>query len=176
MSLSMEARSGRANQVYGEDGARLVAGCVCLTSDRHHVLMISSSANRNKWILPKGGIETDEPDYKQTAIRETWEEAGCTGEIVSSLGVVKDMRPPKAKMMDRATFERAKSDGEVNKNPPRSEFHFYELIIGKLEDNFPEMHKRDRKLFTYREAKQNLIEAKRPELLEALTRSSIIKD
>lgn len=174
-SRSMEARTGRANQVYSANGARVVAGSVCLDSDRRRVLMISSSANKSRWILPKGGVESDEPDYRETARRETWEEAGCVGEIVGSLGVVQDMRPPK-EWSSRKSFENAASDVEVNEHPPRSVFYFYEMVVQELAEDFPEKHKRDRKWFSYGEAKTNLLLAKRPELLEALDRSSILKD
>lgn len=169
------SRIGRQNQVYSQKtGARVVAGCVCLSKDRKRVLMISSSAHRNRWIFPKGGVEIDEPDYKLTARRETWEEAGCVGDIVASLGTIEDMRPPKEWNKDIASF--AQSNDEVITHPPRSEFHFYEMEVTELPDKFPECHKRDRKWFNYQEAKEQLLLAKRPELLTALDRSSILKN
>ncbi|QLL35046.1 hypothetical protein HG536_0H04220 [Torulaspora globosa] len=169
------SRVGRENQVYSKQtGARIVAGCVCLSKDRKHVLMISSSANRNRWIFPKGGVEIDEPDYKLAARRETWEEAGCIGNIVASLGVIEDMRPPKEWNNDIASF--TDSNEEVIAHPPRSEFHFYEMEVTELPDRYPECGKRDRKWFDYREAKELLLLAKRPELLTALDRSSVLKD
>ncbi|CUS21689.1 LAQU0S03e08416g1_1 [Lachancea quebecensis] len=167
------ARVGRQNQVYSSiTGARLVAGCVCLDSSKKHVLMIQSSAHKKKWVLPKGGVEKDEPDYESTAVRETWEEAGAIGEIVGRLGVIEDMRPPKEFNTDIKAFEAA-TDAEVNKHPPRSEFHFFEMSVKSLEEEYPESYKRTRKWFSFKEAKEQLIIAKRPELLEALTRSSI---
>lgn len=91
---SETAREGRENQVYSPvTGARLVAGCICLTPDKKQVLMITSSAHKKRWIVPKGGVEKDEPNYETTAQRETWEEAGCIGKIVANLGTVEDMRP-----------------------------------------------------------------------------------
>lgn len=168
-------RVGRENQVYSErTGARVVAGCVCLTPQKDQVLMITSSASKKKWILPKGGVEKDEPDFETTARRETWEEAGCIGKIVSSLGIVEDMRPPKE--WNKDTDWNKKDNGEIIKHPPRTEFHIFEMEIQELPETFPESHKRQRKLFNYKEAKDQLIRAKRPELLEALNRSSIIKD
>nr|7AUT_A Chain A, Diphosphoinositol polyphosphate phosphohydrolase DDP1 [Saccharomyces cerevisiae S288C] len=174
---SETAREGRENQVYSPvTGARLVAGCICLTPDKKQVLMITSSAHKKRWIVPAGGVEKDEPNYETTAQRETWEEAGCIGKIVANLGTVEDMRPPKDWNKDIKQFENSRKDSEVAKHPPRTEFHFYELEIENLLDKFPECHKRHRKLYSYTEAKQNLIDAKRPELLEALNRSAIIKD
>lgn len=170
---TQKSRMGRENQVYSiVTGARLVAGCVCLTPGHDRVLLLSSSADRNKWIIPKGGVENDEPDYKITAERETWEEAGCIGKITKSLGVIEDMRPPKDW---NTNFRNEKHEDNVITHPPRSEFHIYEMEIEKLEEIFPESDKRDRKLATYEEAKAELIRSKRPELLEALERSSIHK-
>lgn len=170
-----ESRVGRENQVYStKTGARVVAGCICLSKDRKQVLMISSSAHKDRWIFPKGGVEKDELDYKLAAQRETWEEAGCIGNIFNSLGTIDDMRPPKEWNKDISGFSR--SQDEVITHPPRSEFHFYELEVIELPEKYPESNKRGRKWFTYAQAKQQLLLAKRPELLEALNRSSIIKD
>ena len=171
---SKVARVGRKNQVYSKiTGARLVAGCVCLNDEGDKVLMISSSASKDKWILPKGGVESDEPNYETTAQRETWEEAGCTGTIIKSLGVVEDMRPPKEWNLNYKDNEETYESDTIIKHPPRSEFHFYELKVDQLFEEYPECNKRNRKYFLYEDAKKELIKAKRPELLEALNRSSI---
>ncbi|CCF59287.1 hypothetical protein KAFR_0G02550 [Kazachstania africana CBS 2517] len=165
-------RVGRENQLYSaRTGARIVAGCVCLNRDKDLVLMVSSSADQNKWILPKGGVELDEIDnFQSAALRETWEEAGCLGRIVKSLGIVEDMRPPKNWGPKLPAVS-----GEVIKNPPRTEFHIFELEIEQLPEIYPESKKRVRRLFSYADARTNLLNAKRPELLEALNRSSISK-
>ncbi|GAV53002.1 hypothetical protein ZYGR_0AI02840 [Zygosaccharomyces rouxii] len=169
------ARTGRENQVYSAlTGARIVAGCVCLSKDKQQVLMISSAAKKERWIFPKGGVEKDEESFECSARRETWEEAGCVGDIVRELGTVEDMRPPKKWNKNLKAF--AQSEGDIIQHPPRSEFHFYEMIVSELVESYPEKHKRDRKWFSYVDAKQQLIAAKRPELLEALNRSSIVKD
>lgn len=173
---TVEARVGRKNQVYSErTGARIVAGCVCLNAEKDQVLMISSSAHKDKWILPKGGVESDEPNYETAAQRETWEEAGCIGNIIQSLGTVEDMRPPKEwnKEFRKQVDTDLGDTQEIISHPPRSEFHFFELEITKLYEEFPESHKRQRKYFFYEQAKTELLKAKRPELLEALNRSSI---
>ncbi|CCD27474.1 polyphosphatase DDP1 NDAI_0K02830 [Naumovozyma dairenensis CBS 421] len=168
-------RVGRENQLYSSvTGARIVAGCVCLSKDKRQVLMVSSSAHKKKWILPKGGVETDEiDDFSLTAQRETWEEAGCLGKIVGSLGIVEDMRPPKEWNL-KFKDERKRND-DIILHPPRSEFHFYELEIESMPDIYPESEKRKRKFFPYKDAVEQLEIAKRPELLEALNRSSIMK-
>ncbi|QLG74374.1 hypothetical protein HG535_0G02570 [Zygotorulaspora mrakii] len=168
------ARVGRARQVYNPaTGARIVAGCLCLSKDNEKVLMISSSKHKKRWIFPKGGVEDDESDYAMTAQRETWEEAGATGVIGKSLGVIEDMRPAKAWNKDVAAL--SESTGGVIEHPPRSEFHFYEMQVTELFGTYPESHKRNRDWFTYGKAREQLIIANRPELLEALERSSINK-
>ncbi|KAH3677222.1 hypothetical protein WICMUC_001803 [Wickerhamomyces mucosus] len=167
-SLSATSRVGRENQLFNDKGARLVAGCVVLNSTYDQVLLISSSAKKNKWVLPKGGIETDEAeDYSKTAIRETWEEAGVTGELIGQLPVVEDLRPPKE-------WGKLTNDKILN-NPPRSEFHFYEMLVEKFHDIYPESKERKRKWFSFQEAIDELNGNKRPELVEILKNSRIKK-
>lgn len=175
---TITARVGRANQLYStKTGARLVAGCVCLTPDHKKVLMITSSKHKNRWILPKGGVEKDEPDFSVAAQRETWEEAGCVGKIIQKLEVVEDMRPSKEwKNVSKEDFEKLVGNDIKPDQIPRSEFHFYELEIEELQDEFPESHKRQRRLCSFQEAKECLINAKRLELVKALESSNIEKN
>lgn len=165
-----ESRVGRLNQRYNPDtGARMVAGCICLNETRDKVIMILSSAHKGKWVLPKGGIELDETDdFIVTAVRETWEEAGVEGKIVKKLPVVYDSRGQKAPVIT----------GEFDplKTTPKTEFHFYELVVAQLSQTWPESDKRQRRWCTYSEAKHELLKAKRPELVAALTLSEIIRD
>lgn len=181
------ARVGRDNQVYAErTGARLVAGCVCLNKDQTKILMVQSSAHKKKWVLPKGGVEKDEyPDYSKTAVRETWEEAGCIGEIVKSLGIVQDMRPPKKwgnlekfNNSKKLSFEEDFGELEEKVVPvaPRSEFHFFQMIVSETPSTYPESHKRTRKWFNYSQCIEELTKAKRPELIECVERSDILKN
>jgi diphosphoinositol-polyphosphate diphosphatase len=164
-----ESRVGRDNQRYSEAGSRMVAGCICLNVEKDKVIMISSSAHVGKWVLPKGGIELDEgDDFIVTAVRETWEEAGVEGKIVKKLPVVYDSRGAKAPVI--------KGEWDPLKVTPKSEFHFYELIVEKLSMVWPESEMRERKWCSYSEARHELIKAKRPELAEVLASSEIIKD
>lgn len=163
-----EAREGRDNQVYNEDGARMVAGCICLNEAKDKVILILSSVHKGKWVLPKGGIETDEKDdYMLTAVRESWEEAGVEGKILQKLPVVYDHRK-KAPVI--------KGEFDPLKPQPKTEFHFYELVVDNLEKKWPECNKRERRWCTYSEAKHELIKAKRTELVEALDSSGIVRD
>ncbi|KAF2172976.1 hypothetical protein M409DRAFT_62616 [Zasmidium cellare ATCC 36951] len=154
---SMQARTGRDKQRYGPNGERLVAGVVPLNSDRSQVLLIQSSG-RKGWVLPKGGWETDEKTQAEAACREAWEEAGIECKVEKDLGTIDEKR----------------SESQIRKYgilAPRASYRFYEVKVRVERDNWPEKHKRDRKWMTYRTAKDLLQD--RPELLEALERSSI---
>lgn len=170
-----ESRVGRARQRYNPDsGARMVAGCICLNESKDKVVMILSSAHKGQWVFPKGGIETDEgDDYVVSAVRETWEEAGCEGPILGKLPVVLDMRGPKAPVVKE---EDRTKDFDPKKTVPRLEFHFYELLVQNMATEWPESDKRERRWCTYSEAKHELIKAARPELVSALDSSSIVRD
>lgn len=78
---SMISRTDRTKERYDETGARLVAGIVPLSSakthpgypERKYILCISSTNNKQSWVLPKGGWEIDEL-IEEAALREAWEE------------------------------------------------------------------------------------------------------
>ncbi|VVT56288.1 uncharacterized protein SAPINGB_P004934 [Magnusiomyces paraingens] len=161
------AREGRENQVYSEKGARVVAGTVIVDSANKKVLLVSSTSHRDKFILPKGGVEKDEiNDYAATALRETWEEAGVTGTLGIKLG------PPILKLI---THPKILAELPEPKAFPYTEFHFYELEFGKLEPVWPEGDKRDRVWADPEEAVRLLTKSDRPEMVEALERSSLFK-
>ena len=128
-----------------------------LNLDKTEVLLIQSSA-RKGWVLPKGGRETDEKTQEEAACREAWEEAGIECEIDRDLGIVEEQR----------------SEAQIKKHhakAPRASYRFYEVRVHEEKDSWPEQHKRDRMWMSYAKAKDLLSE--RPELLEALERSSI---
>ncbi|KAB8576193.1 hypothetical protein FH972_025721 [Carpinus fangiana] len=152
---SMEARVGRDKQRYGPSGERLVAGVVGLSLDKNYVLLISST-RRSNWVLPKGGWETDEATEQDAAAREAWEEAGITIKITRDLGKIDDRRKP----------------NEMTPEAPNATYRFFEATVSKLEDEWPEKHKRGRQWMTYSQASQAL--KNRPELLEALNRCSLL--
>lgn len=154
-----------------ETGARMVAGCVCLNDRKDKVVMVLSMSANNKWVLPKGGIELDEgDDYVVSAVRETWEEAGCEGKIFKKLPVVLDSRGQKAPVLEQG------KDFDPKKTIPKSEFHFYEMEVDNLSQVWPEQKMRLRRWCTYSEAKHELLKARRPELVAALDSSRIWKD
>lgn len=151
----------------------MVAGCICLNETKDKVVMILSSAHKGKWVLPKGGIETDEgDDYVVSAVRETWEEAGCEGKIMEKLPIVYDMRGSKAPVV---SSEERNQDFDPKKIVPRLEFHFYEMLVSNMSAMWPEPE-RERRWCTYSEAKHELEKAKRPELVAALQSSCIVRN
>lgn len=104
-----------STRLYDDEGYRKRASCVCVNEqetevgclchgqyhklydfllnfklqiiDRNiQVLLVSSSRNTDKFIVPGGGMEPGE-DAMQSAMREVVEEAGVKGYIDRSLGV-----------------------------------------------------------------------------------------
>lgn len=150
----MEARVGRKNQRYGSKGERLVAGVVPLSADKTKVLMIQS-AGPGGWVLPKGGWELDEKTAQDAACREAWEEAGVVCTVSRDLGLIPDMRPSET----------------LSAQAPKASYQFFEVTVDREENDWPEKHKRRRQWVCYAQAAHALIN--RPELLEALNRSSL---
>lgn len=138
---------------YGESGERLVAGVVPLNAEKTHVLLIQST-RRSGWVLPKGGWETDE-DCHEAAQREAWEEAGIVCDVEYDLGQIMETRTAK----------------QTSKEAPKALYQFYQVTVVREETEWPEQHKRTRKWATFAEASSDL--QGRPELLEALTRSTL---
>jgi len=150
----MSSRTGRDKQRYGAQGERLVAGIVALSDDKFYVLLIQSTS-RGHWVLPKGGWETDEATAQEAAQREAWEEAGVVCDIKYDLGVIPEQR---------------KAD-QLTTQAPKASYQFFEGIVKQLETQWPEMSKRTRQWMTFKQAETALKD--RPELLEALRRSTI---
>ncbi|KAL8643072.1 MAG: hypothetical protein Q9228_000311 [Teloschistes exilis] len=154
--LAETARTGRDNQRYGAQGERLVAGVVPLSSDKTKVLLIQST-RRGGWVLPKGGWETDEGTAQEAACREAWEEAGIVCTVLKDLGTIPELRSP----------------AELTPKAPKATYQFYEVRVDREASEWPEKDKRGRQWMSYQQARQALLA--RPELLEALDRSSIPK-
>ena len=106
-------------------------------------------------MLPKGGWELDEQTAQQAACREAWEEAGIRCTVLRDLGMIEDTRPP----------------SQITVEAPRALYQFIEARVDREEVQWPEMHKRKRQWVTYGQAVTML--TGRPELLEALNRSSV---
>lgn len=128
---------------------------VPLSKDKTKVLLIQSSKSKG-WVLPKGGWELDEPTAAAAAQREAWEEAGIICQSIAEIGQIADPRTPNS-----------------SKTSPKASYYFFEVIVAEERADWPEKKKRERQWFTYSEA--SLLLAQRPELLEALIKSSIIR-
>ena len=139
---------------YGSQGERLVAGVVPLSADKTKVLVIQST-RRGGWVLPKGGWETDEATAQEAACREAWEEAGIVCTVKRDLGLILEQRP----------------SSQFTAQAPKASYQFYEVSVEREEAQWPEQHKRGRQWMLYSQAAQAL--TARPELLDALNRSSI---
>ena len=155
--LPLEIRSSCSPHLhflgYGESGERLVAGVVPLNEAKTHVLLIQST-RRAGWVLPKGGWESDET-CTEAAQREAWEEAGIVCNVDYDLGTITETRAPK----------------QMSKEAPKALYQFYEVTVTREESDWPEKHKRNRQWANFAEASEAL--KARPELLEALNRSTI---
>lgn len=53
--------------------------------DAKQILLVTSSGDRDRWIVPGGGLEPNE-DSSAAALREVMEEAGVIGRIARCLG------------------------------------------------------------------------------------------
>lgn len=131
---------------------------VPLTEDQKYVLLIQST-RRKGWVLPKGGWEIDE-ECTEAAEREAWEEAGIVIRIDYDLEEIAESRPPKPSK-DKA------------KDNSKALFRFFQATVVREETDWPEKNKRERQWMTYRQARDAL--ASRPELQEALERSTIMR-
>ena len=129
-----------------------MAGVVPLSADRTKVLLIQSTRHGG-WVIPKGGWELDEDTAQAAACREAWEEAGILCRVQDDLGLIHETRN--------------------TKQAPKALYQFFEVIVEKEEVDWPERHKRARRWMTYVEA-ANALQA-RPELLEALNRSTVVR-
>lgn len=126
---------------------------VPLSADKTKVLLIQS-VRRGGWVLPKGGWEKDET-AQAAACREAWEEAGIICKVEKDLGKIADTRPP----------------SQLTPNAPKASYQFWECTVTEEKTQWPEMHKRARQWVSFAQASQAL--TSRPELLEALKRSSM---
>jgi len=78
-------------RIYDTDGYWLRAACVCVKdSNESEVLLVSSSARPQKWIIPGGKVKPEE-EPETSAAREALEEAGVVGKLGRCLGIFDNM-------------------------------------------------------------------------------------
>jgi len=110
------SRHGRSNQRWEADQqsnnlVRLVVGCVPILKDGR--VMMVSSAKKSEWILPKGGWELDE-SMEESAIRETFEEAGVTGVLGPKLTeILYETRKAKKRRLSMERKVQNASEGNI---------------------------------------------------------------
>lgn len=57
----MAKEKPQTQRSYDEEGYKKRAACVCVNSENENeVLLISSTRDKQRWIIPGGGIETNE--------------------------------------------------------------------------------------------------------------------
>jgi len=91
LTKQTKSREGRAEQRWILDAkksdklTRLVTGCIPILKGGK--ILLISAGKKKEWILPKGGWEMDE-ELEESAIRETYEEAGVIGVLGPKLAEV----------------------------------------------------------------------------------------
>ena len=123
-------RQGRATQRWVNDAEtnepiRLVTGCVPIM--RGGKILFVSASRKAEWILPKGGWEQDEK-MEESALRETFEEAGVLGTLGPKLSMIQyETRKAKKRRLELEEMERQKrakptttSTEETPEEPPKS--------------------------------------------------------
>ncbi|XP_062619451.1 diphosphoinositol polyphosphate phosphohydrolase 1-like, partial [Saccostrea cucullata] len=74
-------------RTYDKDGFRRRAACLCFKDHKEEeLLLVTSSKDREKWVVPGGGMEPTEESHT-TAEREALEEAGVRGTLGRYLGM-----------------------------------------------------------------------------------------
>jgi len=124
VNKSSKSRQGRDQQRWDKDSdetswIRLTTGVVPITNDGRVVFV--SSARKKEWILPKGGWESDEL-LEQSALRESYEEAGLLGNLGPQLSDVcfETRKSKKRRMENQELAKRVKADQESATDDPIS--------------------------------------------------------
>ena len=116
---------------------------------RPHYLLITS--RHGNWIFPKGIIDPGET-AEETAVKETFEEAGVRGQIVAPLLVT-------------YSYEKWLSTCEVG---------VYLLAVSEETDIWPESAERSRAWFGYEEARIRLMKKKRLQRVLEMAQSRLL--
>jgi diphosphoinositol-polyphosphate diphosphatase len=152
------SRTGRDAQRYSAKGERMVIGTIPFTAESPpRVLLINSRKHPEEWLLPKGGWESDET-RAECAVRESWEEAGVVGKLVSLQGAAQE---------EEREREREKEGGEDKDQPLLLDFSvqgknhdqlhtYYALLIADMKADWPERAERGRQLFSLAAAREVL--------------------
>ena len=117
------SRNGRQTQRWYTDPAtrtryRMTTGCIPVLKDGR--ILFCSASRKPEWILPKGGWEKDEV-MEESAIRETFEEAGVFGIIGPCLSEIQfETRKGKKRRIEFEEVQRkAKQICEAQSSSPK---------------------------------------------------------
>ncbi|XP_076084400.1 diphosphoinositol polyphosphate phosphohydrolase 3-alpha-like isoform X1 [Mytilus galloprovincialis] len=130
-------------RTYDAEGFRRRASCLCFRDKtEQEILLVTSSKDREKYVVPGGGIEPQE-EAKATAEREALEEAGVRGDLGRFIG----------------TFE--ESFQVSKRNPNKEKKHrtkVFAFIVTEYLDDWDDKRSmgRSRQWFSFEEAKKRL--------------------
>ncbi|KAF8591052.1 hypothetical protein K439DRAFT_1328137 [Ramaria rubella] len=122
---------------------RVVCCAIPVARAAGKILIITSRKRDDHWVFPKGGWEPTDRTLEAAAQREAVEEAGVHGTITRFIVTIPG---------STATY------------------HFYELDVTMLQEQWPEMHERRREWVDFAEAYRRC--AWKPELAQALLMAS----
>jgi len=118
------SRNGRQTQRWYTDPAthtvyRKTTGCIPVL--KNGKILFCSASRKSEWILPKGGWEKDEA-MEESAIRETFEEAGVFGIIGPTLNEISyETRKGKKRRIEYEEVQRkAKQIREAHSSSPKA--------------------------------------------------------
>ncbi|KAF8903632.1 NUDIX hydrolase domain-like protein [Mucidula mucida] len=128
----------------GRATPRIVCCAIPIARAAGKVLVVTSRKRPDSWVLPKGGWESSDVKLEDAASREALEEAGVRGTITRFV---------------------------ITIPTPSATYHFYELDVNSLEQEWMESHERRREWVDYAEAVRRLEWKK--ELSQGLKLSSL---
>ncbi|KAJ3782823.1 NUDIX hydrolase domain-like protein [Lentinula boryana] len=128
----------------GRTSPRIVCCAIPIARAAGKVLVITSRKRPDNWVLPKGGWESSDVVLENAALREALEEAGVRGTITRFV---------------------------ITIPTPAATYHFYELDVVSLEQDWLERNERRREWVDYAEAIRRLEWKK--ELSQGLRLSSL---
>nr|GAT48736.1 Zinc/iron permease [Mycena chlorophos] len=113
----------------GRTTPRVVCCAIPIARQASKILLITSRKRPDNWVLPKGGWEASDVRLENAASREALEEAGVRGTI---------------------------SRYVTTQQTPSTIYHFYELDVASLEQDWLESNERRREWVDYAEAVRRL--------------------
>lgn len=129
------------------------------TLDNIRIYLVSSRKHANRFVLPKGGVESGESS-RTAAVRELWEEAGLIGVPRASNCPFSRSTPAELTVDDHKPHKKSPtSDPDDPTFVPRARYTGHEILLKSEEgvkQDWPEMHERERKAFTVQQAEQEL--------------------